>query len=158
LKRIARISALNALLCASLLSACASGQNAGTTPTPAASDVPAHLVRLMHESAAAWNRQDLEEFLSTYSNDAVFMGDPPTIGLDSIRARYQRSYFAPGKPRLQLAFDELRTTMLGPNHALMTGRCILTNPAENNKTSTCRFTLIWERRADGWKMIHDHSS
>jgi ketosteroid isomerase-like protein len=111
----------------------------------------------MHESAAAWNRADLNGFLSTYSNDAVFMGNPPTVGLDSIRVRYQRNYFRDGRPRDQLAFDELRTTMLGANHALMTGRCILTNPADNSKTY-CRFTLIWERRAEGWKMIHDHSS
>lgn len=112
----------------------------------------------MNESAVAWNRQDLDEFLSTYARDAVFMGDPPTVGLDSIRVRYQRTYFAPGRPRLNLAFDQLQTTMLGANHALMTGRCILTNPADNNKQSFCRFTLIWERRPEGWRMIHDHSS
>jgi ketosteroid isomerase-like protein len=156
LKKIARISALNSLLCALLLSACASGQNTSTASIPTGSDVPPHLVRLMHESAVAWNRQDLDAFLSTYSNDAVFMGNPPTVGLSSIRERYQRTYFAPGKPRLNLAFDELQTTMLGPNHALMTGRCILTDP--DNKQSFCRFTLIWERRPEGWKMIHDHSS
>ena len=123
----------------------------------AASDVPAHLVQLMNESAAAWNRADLDAFLSTYSSDAVFMGNPPTVGLAEIRARYQRTYFKDGRPRDQLAFDELRTTMLDANHALMTGRCILTNPADNSK-QYCRFTLIWERRPDGWKMIHDHSS
>jgi uncharacterized protein (TIGR02246 family) len=111
----------------------------------------------MHESAAAWNRADLEGFLSTYASDAVFIGRNVTIGMDSIRARYQRDYFRTGRPRDQLAFDELHTQMLGPNHALMRGRCVLTNPADNSKTY-CRFTLIWERRPDGWKMIHDHSS
>jgi uncharacterized protein (TIGR02246 family) len=155
LKRIARISALNVLLCAALVSACASsGQSGGDV---SGSNVPNHLVQLMHESAAAWNRADLDGFLSTYARDAVFMGNPPTVGMDAIRERYQRTYFRDGRPRDQLAFDELQTTMLGPNHALMTGRCILTNPTDN-KQSFCRFTLIWERRADGWKMIHDHSS
>jgi uncharacterized protein (TIGR02246 family) len=154
LKRIARISALNALAFVTLIAACASSGNNAGGPVPS---VHNELVRLMNESAAAWNRQDLDEFLATYWNDAVFMGDPPTVGLTSIRERYQRTYFAPGRPRLNLAFDQLETKMLGPNHALMTGRCILTNPADN-KPSFCRFTLIWERRGDSWKMIHDHSS
>jgi beta-aspartyl-peptidase (threonine type) len=154
LKRIARISALNALAFVTLIAACASsGNNAGgSVPS-----VHNELVRLMNESAVAWNRADLDGFLATYTRDAVFMGNPPTVGLDSIRARYVRGFFRDGRPTQQLAFDQLQTTMLGPNHALMTGRCILTNPADN-KQSFCRFTLIWERRPEGWRMIHDHSS
>ncbi|HEY0811505.1 MAG TPA: nuclear transport factor 2 family protein [Longimicrobiales bacterium] len=157
MKKIARTSALSVLLSAAVLSACATGGSTSTGAGAATADVPNHLVQLMNESAAAWNRADLDAFLSTYSSDAVFMGNPPTVGLAEIRARYQRTYFKDGRPRDQLAFDELRTTMLDPNHALMTGRCILTNPADNSK-QYCRFTLIWERRPDGWKMIHDHSS
>lgn len=113
----------------------------------------------MNESAAAWNRADLEGFLATYADDAqtTFMGTTVTLGLDSIRARYVRTYFRDGRPRDQLAFDELVTRMLGPNHALMRGRCILTNPADNSK-QYCRYTLIWERRPEGWRIIHDHSS
>jgi uncharacterized protein (TIGR02246 family) len=114
----------------------------------------------MHESAAAWNRGDLDGFLATYARDAntAFMGSTAvTLGLDSIRARYVRTYFSTGRPRDQLGFDELVTRMLGDDHALMRGRCILTNPADNKKTY-CRYTLIWERRPEGWRIIHDHSS
>ena len=155
MKRTERISALSALAFVLLLGACASS---GTTTT-ASQDVPQHLVQLMHESAAAWNRADLTGFLATYADDpqTAFMGQTVTLGLDSIRARYVRSYFRDGKPRDQLSFDELQTRMLGPNHALMRGRCILTNPADNSKTY-CRYTLIWEKRPEGWRIIHDHSS
>ena len=149
-----RISVPSAVLCALVLSACAASR--GTAGAGDAANVPNHLVQLMHESAAAWNRADLEGFLATYASDAVFIGSEVTIGMDSIRARYQRTYFRDGRPRAQLAFDELHTTMLDANHALMRGRCILTNP--DNSRSYCRFTLIWERRPEGWKMIHDHSS
>lgn len=156
MKKIVRISALEAIACALLLSACASR---GGTSAGSSQDVPHHLVQLMHESAAAWNRADLPGFLATYADDprTTFMGQVVTLGLDSIRARYVRSYFRDGKPRDQLAFDELDTRMLGPNHALMRGRCILTNPADNSKTY-CRYTLVWERRPEGWRIIHDHSS
>jgi uncharacterized protein (TIGR02246 family) len=155
LKRTARISGPDALLLGLLLSACASTSN---QPAPT-QDVPQHLVQLMHESAEAWNRGDLDGFLVTYANDSqtTFMGNPPTLGLDSIRTRYQRTYFRDGRPRDQLAFDELVTRMLGPNHALMRGRCILTNPADNSRTY-CRYSLVWERRPEGWRIIHDHSS
>jgi beta-aspartyl-peptidase (threonine type) len=154
LKRIARISALEAIAFALLLGGCASGGTNGGSQ-----DVPQHLVTLMHESAEAWNRADLTGFLATYADDpgTAFMGTTVTLGLDSIRARYVRTYFRDGKPRDHLAFDELETRMLGPNHALMRGRCILTNPADNKKTY-CRYTLIWEKRPEGWRIIHDHSS
>lgn len=154
MKRIARISVPSTLLCALLLGACAS-----TGSRPRSQDVPQHLVQLMNESAEAWNRGDLNGFLFTYADDpqTVFMGNPPTLGLGEIRARYQRTYFKDGRPRDQLAFDELVTRMLGDDHALMRGRCILTNPADNSKTY-CRYTLIWERRPEGWRIIHDHSS
>ena len=160
LRKIARTSASNysllGLLAGSLaLSACASG---GSRSSDSA-DVPQHLVQLMHESAAAWNRADLEGFLATYADDArtAFVGSRVTLGLDSIRANYVRNYFSSGKPRDELAFDELDTRMLGPDHALMRGRCILTNPADNTK-QYCRYTLVWERRPEGWRIIHDHSS
>ena len=153
MRRIGRISALSAIVLAVLVSACATSRE---TAVATSNDVPAHLVRLMHQSAVDWNRGDLEAFVATYAPDAVFMGNPPTIGTDSIKVRYARTYFRDGKPRAQLAFDELVTRMLGPNHALMTGRCILTPP--EGAQQFCRFSLIWERRPDGWKMIHDHSS
>ena len=155
LKRTARTSGLEALLLGLALGACASTSNQ-TAPTQ---DVPQHLVQLMHESAEAWNRGDLNGFLITYADDpqTVFMGNPPTLGLADIRDRYQRTYFKDGRPRDHLGFDELVTRMLGPDHALMRGRCILTNPADNSKTY-CRYSLIWERRPEGWRIIHDHSS
>jgi uncharacterized protein (TIGR02246 family) len=153
LKRIARISGLSALALSLLVAACASSRE---TSVASGDDAIATLVRMMHQSAVDWNRGDLDAFVATYAPDAVFMGSPPTLGTDSIKVRYARTYFRDGKPKSQLAFDELTTRMLGPNHALMRGRCILTAP--DNTKQYCRFTLIWERRPDGWKMIHDHSS
>ena len=158
LKRTGRISALSAVILSTVLAACASS-GSSNAPAGGSSNVPAHLEQLMHESAVAWNRADLTGFLATYADDSqtTFMGNPPTLGLDAIRARYQSGYFSEGRPRDQLGFDQLVTRMLGANHALMHGRCILTNP-ETKKQQFCRYTLIWERRPEGWRIIHDHSS
>jgi uncharacterized protein (TIGR02246 family) len=155
LRKIARISALSLLAGTLAVSACATGGGGGSDTQ----NVPQHLVQLMNESAAAWNRADLDGFLATYADDprTAFVGARVTLGLDSIRGNYIRNYFRTGAPRDQLAFDELETRMLGDDHALMRGRCILTNPADNSKTY-CRYTLVWERRPEGWRIIHDHSS
>ncbi len=158
MKKTGRISAFSAVVLLSVLAGCASGPRQAAPPA-GSSDVPQHLAQLMYESAEAWNRADLDGFLATYADDSqtTFMGNPPTLGLAEIRARYLRSYFSEGKPRDHLGFDQLVTRMLGPDHALMHGRCILTNP-ETKKQQFCRYTLIWERRPEGWRIIHDHSS
>ena len=137
--------------------ACASaGVDRGGDAVPAATQQ--HLTNLMNESAVAWNRGDLDAFLSTYKDDnqTAFMAPQITYGLRDIKARYERSYFKDGKPKAQLSFGDLKFRRLGPAHILMTGRWYLQEP-EGKKTEGY-YTLIWEDTEDGWKMIHDHSS
>lgn len=113
----------------------------------------------MQQSAAAWNRGDLDGFLAVYKQDdrTAFMGPTITYGLADIKARYARSYFQGGKPKGQLTYDDLQYRPLGPDHVLMTGRWHLTDPGTGKKQDGY-YTLIWERTSAGWKIIHDHSS
>jgi ketosteroid isomerase-like protein len=136
---------------------CASANvDRGGDAVPAATQQ--HLTNLMNESAVAWNRGDLDAFLSTYKDDdrTAFMAPQITYGLRDIKARYERSYFKDGKPKAQLSFGDLKFRKLGPASILMTGRWYLQEP-EGKKTEGY-YTLIWENTANGWKMIHDHSS
>jgi ketosteroid isomerase-like protein len=145
------------VLCLGVLSACASANvDRGGDAVPAATQQ--HLTNLMNESAVAWNRGDLDAFLSTYKDDnqTAFMAPQITYGLRDIKARYERSYFKDGKPKAQLSFGDLKFRRLGPAHILMTGRWYLQEP-EGKKTEGY-YTLIWEDTEAGWKMIHDHSS
>lgn len=116
------------------------------------------LTGLMTEAAHAWNRGDLDGFLSTYKDDArtAFMAPQITYGLTDIKARYARSYFKGGKPKAQLTYGDLKFRPLGAGHVLMTGRWYLTDP--EGKRQEGYYTLVWEKTAAGWKMIHDHSS
>jgi ketosteroid isomerase-like protein len=116
------------------------------------------LIRLMDESAVAWNRGDLDTFLATYKDDnqTAFMAPQITYGLADIKARYARSYFKDGKPKAQLSYGDLKFRQLGADHVLMTGRWYLTEP--DGKKTQGYYTLIWENTDKGWKMIHDHSS
>ena len=122
-------------------------------------DSQQQIAAAMQQSAASWNRGDLDGFLAVYRDDArtAFMAPQITYGLSDIKARYARSYFKEGKPKGRLSYDDLKFRALGSEHVLMTGRWHLTD-IETAKQQHGYYTLIWERTAAGWKIIHDHSS
>lgn len=159
LRRTARTSISRAGLVLLLFaSGCASVKVERGGGDTVAQETRQELVRLMNEAGEAWNRGDLDGFLSTYKDDALtaFMAPQITYGLAEIKARYARSYFKDGKPKAQLSYGDLKFRQLGAEHVLMTGRWFLTEPG--GKRTEGYYTLIWEDTADGWKMIHDHSS
>lgn len=142
-------------LLALLSLACAGGSTRGAAPAPAAPR--AELLHAMEASAAAWNRGDMAGHVALYTDSAAMMGkNGPIVGRDVIRGLLERGFWAGGKPAQQLAFDEIAVTPLGPDHAMLTGKCILTGGGKPEYT--CRFTTIWQRTAAGWRIIHDHSS
>lgn len=142
--------------CLALASACAHGP--ARTGNQVSTENELQLAALMHESAAAWNRGDLDGFLATYKDDAhtAFMAPQITYGLPDIKSRYARSYFRDGKPKAQLSYDDLKYRRLGPDHMLMTGRWYLIDA--EGKRQEGYYSLVWEKTDAGWKIIHDHSS
>jgi uncharacterized protein (TIGR02246 family) len=140
-----------------------SGACAHVQVGPSSSEVSAtteqQLAAAMQQSAAAWNRGDLDGFLAVYRDDArtAFMAPTITYGMADIKARYARTYFKNGKPAGRLTYDDLKFRPLGSDHVLMTGRWHLTEP-DTGKKQDGYYTLIWERTSNGWKIIHDHSS
>jgi uncharacterized protein (TIGR02246 family) len=125
-------------------------------------DPEAEIVSMLRASAGSWNAGDLEAFLDDYSGgpDLTFVGASGIHrGLDEVRARYRRTYWAPGAERDSLRFEEMEVRVLGDEHALTLGRYVLYRPAAGDSvTATGRFSLVLERRDEGWKIIHDHSS
>ena len=133
---------------------------AGMTTAPAAQpgapgDV-AGLPALLLATTDRWNAGDLEGFIAPYASDTTFMTPAGLIGRDAMRLRYQTRYFTGARPDQQLRFDELRVTPLGAGHALMTGRFVLSGGGKPEQSG--RFTLVWARTANGWRIVHDHSS
>ncbi|MDH3495834.1 MAG: nuclear transport factor 2 family protein [Gemmatimonadota bacterium] len=135
-----------------LLGACAP-----RAPEPAADPTP-EIRALLAASARAWNAGDLDGFLVTYARDSAttfLTSGGLTHGYDAIRARYA-ARFEPGATRDSLRFADLRVRALGPTHALVTARYVLRRG--NSVTAEGPFTVVLERRAEGWRMIHDHTS
>lgn len=158
MRKIARTSTSSrAALLALLLGACAhvgvqSGGEDGST------SAQQQISAAMQQSAAAWNRGDLDAFLAVYKDDpsTAFMAPQITYGLTDIKARYARSYFKDGKPKARLTYDDLKFRPLGPNYMVLTGRWHLTDDA--GKKQDGYYTLIWQKTTAGWRIIHDHSS
>lgn len=108
-------------------------------------------------SAEGWNRGDLEAHLAPYADSATFMtASGPARGKARTRELLQRAYWADGRPAQTLGFSELEVRALGPGHALVLGRFRLSGG--DRPEATGRFSLVWARTPDGWRIVHDHSS
>ncbi len=146
-----------ALLSGSMLLAGCGHSRPDTVPAPDAAAMRQTLLQAMEGSAAAWNRADLDGHVSLYADSAAMMGkNGPIVGKQRIRGILERGFWKEGRPAQQLAFRDLAVTPLGPEHAMVTGQCILTGGGLADYF--CRFTTIWEKRPEGWRIIHDHSS
>ena len=110
----------------------------------------------LQATAAAWNGGDIDGFMAPYAPAATYMTAAGLIGVDAMRARYLAKYFTGAKPDQQLRFDQVDVRALGTEHALMTGRYTLTGGGKPDQTG--RFSLVWMRSAQGWRILHDHSS
>jgi beta-aspartyl-peptidase (threonine type) len=130
--------------------------------SPPASDEKA-IRRVLDDQVAAWNKGDLDGFMKGYWRDeklTFISGDKVTQGWEATRERYQKKYFTPdaqGKlaERGDLSFEELQVESFGPNVALVRGRYVL--KLDSGK-ATGRFTLVFRKFADGWKVTSDHTS
>jgi uncharacterized protein (TIGR02246 family) len=129
------------------------GCSPSRTPLP---DPTSELEGLMAQSARAWNAGDLDGFLITYARDSTFVtARGPIYGFEQIRGRYA-ARFAPDAERDSLTFTDFTVRRMGSDYVLSTARYVLTRG--DSVTATGPFTVIWERRPEGWRMVHDHTS
>jgi uncharacterized protein (TIGR02246 family) len=108
---------------------------------------------------AAWNQGDINGFMSGYENspETIFVGKSVLRGWAPMAERYRKIY--PTKEAMgTLEFSELAVRMLGSDHAIVTGKFHLTRTAAGGGDADGIFSLVFEKAADGWKIILDHTS
>jgi ketosteroid isomerase-like protein len=126
----------------------------GQAPAPSAEP---EIRALVEESAAAWNRGDLDGHLADNADSISFMtAKGPIIGKQKTADALRRGFFRDGKPVQSLRFEQVTVRSLGAGHALVVGRFVLTGGGEPERSGW--FSTVWERRSEGWRVIHDHSS
>ena len=107
----------------------------------------------------AWNRHDLDGFMQGYWNSpelTFFSGAKESKGWQATLDRYRATYASAGHEMGKLDFSDLRIEVLASDAAFVHGVWELSMP--DGKTPHGRFTLIFRKFPDGWKIIHDHTS
>jgi beta-aspartyl-peptidase (threonine type) len=125
---------------------------------PAESRAVQEIRRVLDRQVDAWNRRDLEGFMQGYwkSPDLTFHSGGTTVsGWEPTLKRYREKYQGEGREMGRLDFSDLKIEPLGPSAAFVRGKFHL---KMDNAESGGLFTLTFRKFADGWKIVHDHTS
>ncbi len=113
--------------------------------------------RVMEAQTAAWNQGDIEGFMRGYWNSPqlVFVsGANVTRGWQPTIDRYKKSYDSRAKMGV-LTFSDLEIDVLSKDAATVLGSWSLEREKDNPHG---KFTLIFRKFKDGWRIVHDHTS
>ncbi len=113
--------------------------------------------KVMDEQAAAWNRGDVEGFMQGYwkSEKLNFVsGTDVARGWQAALDRYRKNYDSKAKMGT-LTFSGLEITVLSKDSAVVLGSWALRREKDDPGG---KFTLIFRKFKDGWRIIHDHTS
>jgi ketosteroid isomerase-like protein len=105
----------------------------------------------------AWNHGDINRFMNGYahSRHTVFVAeDTVRRGWETVRDRYREKYSDRAKMGV-LTFSDLEIVLLSPDSAVALGRWKLQRAKDRPHG---RFTLIFRRLPQGWRIVHDHTS
>ncbi len=114
---------------------------------------------ILHQQAEAWNRQDLDAFMTGYWNSpelTFFSGAKQVSGWQPTLERYRKTYQGEGREMGKLEFSDLNVQALGSDAAFVRGAWHLT--MSDGKTPHGLFTLVFRKFPNGWKIVHDHTS
>jgi ketosteroid isomerase-like protein len=131
----------------------------GMAIAQAGDSIDSAIKAIMLRQQEAWNRHDLEAFMSGYWNspELTFISNTnETSGWQPTLDRYRKSYQGEGHEMGKLEFSDLKIQPLGNDAAFVRGVWKLT--MSDGKTPHGLFTLIFKKFPDGWKIIHDHTS
>src|SRR3982751_2348865 len=112
---------------------------------------------VLDAQVAAWNRGDIDGFMDGYwrSPETVFIsGDTVTHGWQTVLDRYKKGYSTREKMGT-LTFSDLEIKVISKDAAVALGRWQLARAGDSPHG---RFTLIFRKVAQGWRIVHDHTS
>lgn len=123
--------------------------------------IAADIRAVMDAQAAAWNEGDIDGFMKGYWNSPELKfvsGDNVSKGWQPTLDRYKKSYDSKAKMGV-LTFSDLNITVLSKKSAVVLGSWSLDREVDEKKDNPHgKFTLIFRKFKDGWKIVHDHTS
>lgn len=112
---------------------------------------------MLEAQQQAWNRGDIDGFMTGYARagSTTFVSeDTVTRGWETVRQRYRKKYSDRAKMG-HLSFSDVAVTLLSNDVALAVGRWHLQRAHDQPRG---RFTLVFRRLPEGWRIVHDHTS
>jgi ketosteroid isomerase-like protein len=128
----------------------------GFSLTFAQEDVEA-VRKIMADQVNEWNAGRVEGYMKGYweSDSTVFVsGGTLTRGYGNVLSRYRKSYNTREKMGW-LEFSELLLRPLSEKVVVATGMWKL---IRKNDQPWGRFTLVIEKKPEGWRIVYDHTS
>jgi len=119
--------------------------------------IESNIRTVMDTQTTAWNRGDIDGFMRGYWNSEklVFVsGDNVTHGWQQTHDRYRKNYDSKAKMGI-LKFSDLEINVVSKDAAIVVGSWALQREKDNPKG---KFTLIFRKFKDGWRIVHDHTS
>jgi ketosteroid isomerase-like protein len=121
------------------------------------SKIESDIRAVMNDQVAAWNRGDIEGFMSGYwrSDKLTFVsGSNVTRGWQPTLDRYKKNYDSRAQMGT-LAFSDLEITVLSKDAAVVLGSWSLAREKDNPHG---KFTLVFRKFKAGWRIVQDHTS
>ncbi|MGA7225022.1 MAG: nuclear transport factor 2 family protein [Candidatus Acidiferrales bacterium] len=150
-----RILAL--LLLISIVAFAVAPRLATATAAPPDSSPESEIRALIETQADAWNRGDIDSFMTAYwnSDQTAFVGAKGlTRGYQAVLERYRKAY--PDRAAMgHLTFSDLEIHLLCPDTAFAVGQFHLQREKDNPEGI---FTLTFKKFPEGWRIILDHST
>ncbi|MBK6587570.1 MAG: DUF4440 domain-containing protein [Acidobacteria bacterium] len=118
----------------------------------------ASIRKIMDDQTAAWNRGDIDAFMSIgywKSEKLKFVSsDRITYGWQSTLDNYKKTYSSTALMG-KLTFSGLEIDVLSKDAAFVIGSWSLARDKDNPKG---KFTLLFRKFKEGWRIVTDHSS
>ncbi len=118
----------------------------------------AAIIAVLEDQSAAWNRGDLDGFMAGYvQSDALVFTSGGQIrrGWRAARDHYRKKYGADRAAMGQLDFEVLQVDAIGGDGAVVLGHWKVSGSEHPGRGI---FTVVFERRPEGWRIVHDHTS
>ena len=112
---------------------------------------------VLDQQVKDWNAGDIEKFMRGYDRSEktrFASGGNITLGWQAVMDRYRRTY-SDRAAMGTLTFSDLDITVASEDTALAFGRWHLKRDKDE---PSGLFTLLFRKTADGWKIVHDHTS
>lgn len=112
---------------------------------------------VLEKQVSAWNRGDLDTFVTTYASDCVFVGNPLVRGRERVLERYRGKYS--NKARMgRLTFSNLEVNQIDTHSATVLGNFHLERTFQGGGDANGIFSLVLHKSNGRWLIILDHTS